>query len=149
MAAAVGVGPIWIVGERPGRALLDRFIDRAGAGEHDLEAGFLQAILDGEAHPAADHDVAVADRVDQVVVSTVVPRVLMITAVGRADVAEFPDHLDAVCEVNDDEGFGTAEVRSNGVPVQGGKCDSHALQDTGDSQRIRQLISHASPGPMA
>jgi hypothetical protein len=130
VAAAVGVGPICIVGERSSRVLLNGFIDRPGAGEYDLEAGLLQSLLDGEAHSAANHDVTVADRVDQIVMATVMSSNLVVAAVGGSDLAEFPTHLDPVSEVDNDEGFGTTEVCGDGVPIQGGKCDLHGVEDT-------------------
>jgi hypothetical protein len=130
VAAAVGVGPICIVGERSSRVLLNGFIDRPGAGEYDLEAGFLQSFLDGEAHSAANHDVTVADRVDQIMVATVLSSNLVVAAVGGSDLAEFPTHLDPVVEVDNDESFGATEVCGDRVPVQRCKCDLHSVEDT-------------------
>lgn len=138
---SVGVGPAWIVSEHPGGVLLNGLVDRAGAGEHDLEAGVLESILNRMAHSARDHNIAVPDRIDQIVVATVVPRVLVIAAVGGADLAEFLVHLDAVLDLDDGESLGASEVRGDGVPVQGGKCDSHGLQDTVDSNWARKPIS--------
>ena len=51
----------------------------------------------------------------------------------RADFAEFPVRLDAVTEVDDDEGFRAAEVSGDSGPVQSGECDFHTLQDTAGS----------------
>ena len=147
--AAGGVGSGGVVGERPGGVLLHGFVDHPGIGEHDFDSGFLQPILDGETHPAGDDNVTIANGVDQVVVATAMPRIRIISVCAGADIADFPPSFDAMCEVDDDEGFGTAEVSGDRGSVQGGKCDLHAVQDTVDPGHTRRPILRASQAPMA
>lgn len=149
VVAAGGVGSAGVVGKRPGRVLLNRIIDHPGIGEHDLEAGFLQPFLDGEAHSAGDDSITVANGVDQIMVATAMPRVRVAAMCAGADVADFPLDLDSVFYLDDDEGFGTAEVSGDRVSVQGGKCDLHAVQDTVDPGHTRRPIPRASQAPMA
>lgn len=144
VVTARGVGPAGIVAERSGRVLLDGFIDRTRVREHDLDAGVLQPILDRQTHPSGDHGVAVANGVHQIVVATAMPRIRVVTLGAGADLAEFPIHFDAVFEVDDNKGLRSAEVSGDGVPVQSGKCDSHGLQDTVDSEWTRKPIPRAS-----
>lgn len=133
MAATVCVGPVGLMIECSGHIPGDGIIDRLRAGEHDFESGSFGMFLDRESHPASDHSVAILDRPDQIVVTTVSPRILMVAVVGRSHLAEFPGGLDAVFDIDDDEALGAAEVSGDGGLVQGGKCNSHGLQDTVDS----------------
>lgn len=135
--------------ECPGRVLLDGFVDRPDVREHDLDPGSPQPVLDGEAHPAANHDVAVANGIHQIMMATAMPRIRVVALCAGADLADLPRHFNAVYEVDDDEGFGPAEVSGDGVSVQGGKCDSHGVQDTGVPQRTRRVVSRASSEPTA
>ena len=119
--------------DRPGRVLLNSFVDRTGVREHDFDTGFLQPIPDRQTHPAADHDVAVADRVDEIVMSTTVPRFRVVALRAGADVADLPRHLDSVFKADDNEGLGTTEVSGDSRSVQSGKCNLHGMQHTVDS----------------
>ncbi len=134
VVATGGVCSVGIVGEGPRGVLLNGFIDRTRVGEYNHDSGFLQSFLNGQSHSAGDDDVAVANRIYQVVVSTAMAWVRVVALCAGADLADLPLDFDSVFELDDDEGFGTAEVSSDGVSVQGGKCDVHTVEDTVDAR---------------
>jgi len=96
VVSAGSVGSAGVVDKRPGPVLLNGFVDHPGVGEHDLETGFLQPFLDGEAHSAGDDSITVANGVDQIMVAAAMPRVWVVAMCAGADLADCPLHLDSV-----------------------------------------------------
>lgn len=143
--AAGSVGSVGVMSERPGCVTLKGLIHRTCIREHDLDPGSPEPILYRKSHPAGNHDVTVADRIQQVVMATAMSRIRVAALGARADLPEISLDLGTVFEIDNDERLGAAEVCGDGLFVQSGKCDSHGLQGTGASRsRCRGFNSISS-----